>query len=87
MVTSATSLSDSSKKVRKTNTGKSTYFECVFIQEDKDNLWQRELLPISEIKNGPLTNDDEKNKIKEILRLNGYDGRVRFSDSKIPLRK
>jgi len=80
-------LSASSKKYRNTDMGKKSYLECIFIQGDSENLWQRKLLPISGIKNGPLTRVEYKNKLKELLKLNGYDGQVVFSDSNIPLRK
>jgi len=60
--------------------------ECIFIQGDNENLCQRKSLPITGIKYGPLAKAFEKEEIKRLLLLNGYENQVVHSDSNIPLK-
>lgn len=86
-ISSCTSnLLDKKRKERVTSTGSRYYLECIFIQDDNERLWQRELLPITGIKHGPLAEENSKEKIKEQLILSGYESQVIHTDSGIPLK-
>lgn len=74
------------KKARIISTGSSNYLECLFIQSDNDNLWQRKLLPITGVKHGPLAKENVKEEIEKQLTLDGYESQVDYSDSSIPLK-
>jgi len=82
----ASNLTEKNKKERNTDSGISTYLECIFIQGDEENLWQRELLPITAIKYGPLAQELSKEVIEIQLELSNYDNQVKHSKSEIPLK-
>lgn len=80
-------IAKADKKERITNSVAINYLECIFIQDDDDRLWQRELLPITGIKYGPLAENSPCEEIKKYLELNGYKDLVTYSRSGIPLKK
>jgi hypothetical protein len=82
----ASNLTDPKKKERETNSGPASYLECIFVQGDDVNLWQRELLPITGIKYGPLAKEDTIEDIKKQLVLHGYENQIAHSKSEIPLK-
>lgn len=79
-------ITTTTKKTRETESGTCSYVECIFVQGDSERLWQRNLLPISAIKYGPLAEHGVKEAIPELLSANGYTSQVSYSDSRIPLR-
>lgn len=81
-----TTLTETIRKKRTSNSSTSNYLECVFIQDDEERMWQRKLLPITSIKYGPLAEDAIKAEIKGHLLNNGYENQVVHSDSSIPLK-
>ena len=83
----ASNLTVTKKKERKTDSGTASYLECIFIQSDDVNLWQREFLPITGIKYGPLAEESTIDDIKKRLLLHGYENQVVHSKSGIPLKK
>jgi hypothetical protein len=78
---------ETKKKYRHTDSGTINYLECIFLQGDKERLWQRKLLPITGIKYGPLADVSVKDEINKLLSINGYDNQVVYTNSTIPLRK
>jgi hypothetical protein len=84
IVACANNLTKDHRKTRSSEFGDSHYIECIFIQGDEERLWQREILPITGIKNGPLAQEAEIENLKLFLDKNGYN--VEFSKSGIPLR-
>ncbi len=87
IVSCESNLTDTKKKERVANSGTSSYLECIFIQSDDEKLWQRELLPITGLKHGPLAEVNSIEEIKKRLTLNGYENQVVHSKSRIPLRR
>lgn len=83
----ARNLTENCKK--QIGAGNSTryYIECIFIQGDEENLWQRKLLPVTNISLGPLTGDAEKENLQQIIRKNGYENLISVNKSKIPLKQ
>lgn len=82
----ASDLTEKKKKERDTDSGTSSYLECMFIQGDEENLWQRELLPITAIKYGPLAEELARKVIEIQLELSNYNNQVKHSKSEIPLK-
>jgi hypothetical protein len=79
-------IATTNKKQRGSGTKEINYLECLFLQENSEKFWQREILPISGIKFGPLTDEAEKTKVSKLLSTHGYTNQVVISDSCIPLR-
>lgn len=86
IVSCPTNLTLGVKKEIDTDLGPRPYLECVFIQGDDERLWQRELLPITGVKHGPLADGRSKEEIRNLLMAMGYSDNVVYSNSRIPLR-
>jgi hypothetical protein len=86
VVSCASNLTVTKKKERQTDSGTASYLECIFMQGDDASVWQREFLPITGIKHGPLAEEDTIENIKNRLVLYGYKNQVAHSKSGIPLK-
>ncbi len=82
----ASTMTATVKKTKSSASGEATYLECIFIQGDEERLWQRSHLPISDIKHAPLAGADAKLAADVLHRALGYEGRLAFSSSEIPLK-
>jgi hypothetical protein len=83
----ARNLVTSRERSREIGSGPVCYMECIFLQEDDKDLWQRSILPITGIKFGPLAEDWSRKALLVLIQEQGYKAQVHFSQSNIPLRQ
>ena len=79
----ASNLTDSHKKK---NIRGGSYLECIFIQGDEINLWQRKCLPITSIVHGPLTEGKAISDLERAIEEEGYKELISCKRSVIPLK-
>lgn len=82
----ARNLTENCKKKKQSGGGIGYYLDCIFIQGDKERLWQRRFLPISNISLGPLAKGDAKQNLLKIIQTHGYESLIKISKSTIPLK-
>jgi len=79
-------MATSYKRQRNTGSEQISYTECLFLQENTEKFWQREILPITGIKFGPLADDLIRADVNKWLSTHGYEKQATTSNSCIPLR-